>query len=61
MISYAPLEFYLHGCGLEKEDRPDEPVEISFDAAILGRSQIEDGGRKGRWARSSCWRVREVI
>ena len=41
MNSDAPLELHLHGYDLEKEVGPDEPAELSFDAAITGRSEIE--------------------
>jgi heme/copper-type cytochrome/quinol oxidase subunit 2 len=40
--SDSPLGFHLHGYDLEKEVEPNEPAELSFDATITGRFQIED-------------------
>jgi hypothetical protein len=39
ITSDNPIEFHLHGYDLEKEV---EPGELSFDATITGRFDIED-------------------
>lgn len=40
--SDAPLELHLHGYDLEAEVAPDEPAELSFEADLTGRFEIED-------------------
>src|SRR5215212_10318592 len=42
--SDEPLEFHLHGYDLETEVEPNEPAELSFDATISGRFEIENEG-----------------
>lgn len=42
ITSDDPLEFHLHGYDLEEEVEPDEPAELSFDATITGRFEIEN-------------------
>ena len=42
--SDEPLEFHLHGYDLEAEVEPYEPAELSFDATITGRFEIENEG-----------------
>jgi heme/copper-type cytochrome/quinol oxidase subunit 2 len=37
-----PLEFHLHGYGLEEEVEPDQPAELTFDATTTGRFEIEN-------------------
>ena len=37
-----PVEVHLHGYDIEEEVEPDEPVEVSFDADLTGRFDIED-------------------
>jgi FtsP/CotA-like multicopper oxidase with cupredoxin domain len=41
ITSDTPLELHLHGYDLEEEVEPDEPSELSFDATITGRFEIE--------------------
>ncbi len=42
ITSDSPIEFHLHGYDLSEEIEPDEPAELSFDATITGRFEIED-------------------
>ena len=42
ITSDSPLEVHLHGYDLSKEIEPDEPAELSFDATITGRFEMED-------------------
>ena len=42
ITSDSPLEFHLHGYDLETEVEPNEPGELSFDATISGRFEIEN-------------------
>lgn len=42
IIADRPIEFHLHGYDLEQEVLPGEPGELSFDADITGRFEIED-------------------
>ena len=42
ITSDEPLEFHLHGYDLETEVEPNEPADLSFDAAITGRFEIEN-------------------
>lgn len=42
VTSDAPLEFHPHGYDLEEEVEPGEPAELSFDAMITGRFEIEN-------------------
>ncbi len=42
ITSDSPIEFHLHGYDLSREVEPGEPAELSFDAAITGRFEIED-------------------
>ena len=44
--SDEPLEFHLHGYDLEAEVEPYEPAELSFDATISGRFEIENEGTR---------------
>lgn len=37
-----PVEVHVHGYDIEEEVEPGEPVEISFDAGLTGRFDIED-------------------
>lgn len=37
-----PVEVHVHGYDIEEEVEPGEPVEISFDADLTGRFDIED-------------------
>ena len=40
--SDRPVEFHLHGYDLTEEVEPEEPAELSFEAANTGRFAIED-------------------
>ncbi len=40
--SDEPLELHVHGYDLEEEVEPGEPGELSFDATITGRFEIEN-------------------
>ena len=42
ITSDRPVEFHLHGYDLEEEVEPSEPAELSFDATLTGRFEIED-------------------
>jgi FtsP/CotA-like multicopper oxidase with cupredoxin domain len=42
LTSDAPLEVHLHGYDLEAEVTPDEPADLSFEANLTGRFEIED-------------------
>jgi hypothetical protein len=42
VYSDRPLEFHLHGYDVSEAVVPGEPVELSFDATITGRFEIED-------------------
>ena len=42
ITSNEPLNFHLHGYDLEEEIEPGEPTELSFDATITGRFEIEN-------------------
>lgn len=42
LTSDAPLEVHLHGYDLEAEVAPEEPVDLSFEADLTGRFEIED-------------------
>jgi heme/copper-type cytochrome/quinol oxidase subunit 2 len=42
ITSESPLAFHLHGYDLETEVEPGEPTELSFDATITGRFEIEN-------------------
>jgi hypothetical protein len=42
LTSDNPVEFHLHGYDLEEEVGPGEPAELSFDATITGRFEIEN-------------------
>jgi plastocyanin len=42
ITSDSPLEFHLHGYDLEEEIESDELAELSFDATITGRFEIEN-------------------
>lgn len=37
-----PVELHLHGYDLEKEVEPEETPELSFEADLTGRFEIED-------------------
>lgn len=42
MTSDRPIELHLHGYDLEEEIEPGEPAEISFEADLTGRFEIEN-------------------
>ncbi len=42
VTSEEPVEVHLHGYDIEEEVEPGEPSEISFDADLTGRFEIED-------------------
>ncbi len=42
MTSDSPTEVHLHGYDLEEEIEPGEPAELSFEATITGRFEIEN-------------------
>ena len=42
ITSDEPLEFHLHGYDLEADVEQDEPAELTFDATITGRFDIEN-------------------
>ncbi len=42
MTADRPVEIHLHGYDLEEEVEPGEPAEISFEADLTGRFEIED-------------------
>ena len=42
ITSDSPLEFHLHGYDLSKEIEPGEPAELTFDATITGRFEMEN-------------------
>ena len=42
ITSDHPVEFHIHGYELEEELEPGKPEELSFDATIPGRFEIED-------------------
>lgn len=42
ITSDEPLEFHLHGYDLAKDLEANEPQELTFDATITGRFEIED-------------------
>jgi heme/copper-type cytochrome/quinol oxidase subunit 2 len=42
MTSDSPTEFHLHGYDFEEAVEPGEEAELSFDAEISGRFEIED-------------------
>ena len=42
ITSDRPVEFHLHGYDLTEEVEPEEPAELSFEAANTGRFAIED-------------------
>ncbi len=42
VTSEEPVEVHLHGYDLEEEVEPGEPTEISFEADLTGRFEIED-------------------
>lgn len=44
ITSGTPVEFHLHGYDLFAEVEPGETAELSFDATITGRFEIEDHG-----------------
>jgi Cupredoxin-like domain len=41
ITSESPLELHLHGYDIEREVEPDEPAELSFEARLTGRFEIE--------------------
>jgi hypothetical protein len=41
ITSDGPLELHLHGYDIEREVEPDEPAELSFEANLTGRFEIE--------------------
>ncbi len=42
VTSDRPVGIHLHGYDLEEEVESGEPTELSFDATITGRFEIED-------------------
>jgi Cupredoxin-like domain len=42
ITSDSPHEVHLHGYDIEREVAPDEPAELSFEADLTGRFEIED-------------------
>lgn len=42
LTSDAPRELHVHGYDLEAEVAPDDPAELSFEADLTGRFEIED-------------------
>jgi hypothetical protein len=38
----SALEVHVHGYGVEREVEPGEPTELSFEAKLTGRFEIED-------------------
>jgi hypothetical protein len=42
ITSDEPMEFHLHGYDLAKELEANEPTELSFDATMTGRFEIEN-------------------
>lgn len=42
ITSDHPIEFHMHGYDLEEEVSPEEPAEVSFQADLTGRFEIED-------------------
>lgn len=38
----SPHEVHVHGYDIEREIEPDEPTELSFEADLTGRFEIED-------------------
>lgn len=44
VTSDSPTEFHVHGYDLYGDAEPDAPAELSFDATITGRFEIEDHG-----------------
>ncbi len=40
--SNSPVEIHLHGYDLEEEVSPSETTELSFEAELAGRFEIED-------------------
>ncbi len=42
ITSDQPVEFHLHGYDLEEEVEPGEPAEMTFEATITGRFEIEN-------------------
>jgi heme/copper-type cytochrome/quinol oxidase subunit 2 len=42
ITSDEPLEFHLHGYDLAKDLEANEPQELTFDATITGRFEIEN-------------------
>ena len=43
--SDTPFELHLHGYNLTREVEPGEPAELSFDATVSGRFEMEDEQR----------------
>jgi TatA/E family protein of Tat protein translocase len=42
VTSDSPIEFHLHGYDFSAEAGPGDPLELSFDATIAGRFEIEN-------------------
>lgn len=42
VTSDRPVGLHVHGYDLEEEVEPGEPTEMSFEATITGRFEIED-------------------
>jgi len=42
ITSDSPLAFHLHGYDLATEVAPGEPADLSFDATLTGRFEIEN-------------------
>lgn len=41
ITSDSPLVLHLHGYDVEREVEPDEPAELSFEANLTGRFEME--------------------
>jgi plastocyanin len=42
ITSERPVEIHVHGYDLEREVKPDETTELSFEANLTGRFPVED-------------------
>lgn len=42
VVADRPMQLHLHGYDLEGKVSPDEPAELSFDANLTGRFEIEE-------------------
>jgi len=46
VYSNRPVEFHLHGYDVSEAVVPSKPAELSFDATITGRFEVEDEKRR---------------